>query len=343
LAELDFSHFLDDLSAEQPCGENLEYDPVFQEIEQESEGVPERRVGDSVIPAVEPDWKSVSKKAQQLLGRTRDVQTAVYLTRALIHTHGFEGLWQGVSLVRGLLENFWDCVYPVQDPDDDYPVLRMNVLSSLNDQTTVLNPIKNMPLTNSNVMGKFSLRDIDIATGKLAVADETVVHKSSEIDAAFLDSDLHELEKKNENVESALAEIHAITEITKERVGVVNAPDLSDLVALLRQMNSLLNEQIVKCGGTGSTSVSDAPQGEAPVAGGGIQTGSPAGINSREDVKQALDAICDYYDRHEPSSPIPFMLKRAKRLLFKDFREILRDLAPEGISQAESVFGEDED
>ena len=341
MAELDFSHFLNDQSVDQPCGENLEYDPLFQEIEQDSEGEPERRVGDSVIPAVEPDWKSVYKKSLQLLERTRDIQVAVYLTRALIHTNRLEGLWQGVALVKGLLEHFWECVYPIQDPDDDYPVLRINVLANLNDHDTFLNPIKNIPLTDSNVMGKFSLRDVELATGKLSVSDEeSESPKSSEIDAAFMDSDLHELEKKNENVESILAEIHAITEITKEHVGTVNAPDFSDLVALLRQMNSLLNEQIIKCGGSASTTENGQPlsnTGDAVVS---DATAALSGINSREDVKRALEAICDYYDRHEPSSPIPFMLKRVERLLFKDFRELLQDIAPDGISQAEILFGD---
>ena len=46
-----------------------------------------------------------------------------------------------------------------------------------------------------------------------------------------------------------------------------------------------------------------------------------------------------YYERHEPSSPVPLLLKRAKRLVAKDFMEILRDLAPDGVDQAERISG----
>ena len=52
-----------------------------------------------------------------------------------------------------------------------------------------------------------------------------------------------------------------------------------------------------------------------------------------------LDRACEYFHRYEPSSPVPLLLERAKRLMSKDFVEILRDLAPDGIAQFEVVSG----
>ena len=62
-------------------------------------------------------------------------------------------------------------------------------------------------------------------------------------------------------------------------------------------------------------------------------------IASREDVMRMLDKICDYFSRYEPSSPVPFLLKRAKNLVTKDFMEIMLDLAPGGTEQANLIFG----
>ncbi len=62
-------------------------------------------------------------------------------------------------------------------------------------------------------------------------------------------------------------------------------------------------------------------------------------IASREDVIRMLDKICEYFNRYEPSSPVPFLLKRAKTLATKDFMEILLDLAPGGAEQASLIFG----
>jgi type VI secretion system protein ImpA len=79
--------------------------------------------------------------------------------------------------------------------------------------------------------------------------------------------------------------------------------------------------------------VEAAPAGAVPAAGGG------GDVTSRADVARTLDRLCEYYRVHEPSSPIPLLLQRAKRLVDKDFLSILRDLAPSGVAEAESLGG----
>ena len=54
---------------------------------------------------------------------------------------------------------------------------------------------------------------------------------------------------------------------------------------------------------------------------------------------RALDRICDYYSRNEPSSPVPLLLKRARRLATGSFVDILRDLAPDALAQIEKICG----
>ncbi|WP_420227958.1 ImpA family type VI secretion system protein, partial [Pseudomonas aeruginosa] len=62
-------------------------------------------------------------------------------------------------------------------------------------------------------------------------------------------------------------------------------------------------------------------------------------IANREDVLRQLDRLLEYYVRHEPSSPVPVLLKRAKTLVTADFAEIVRNLIPDGISQFETLRG----
>ena len=45
------------------------------------------------------------------------------------------------------------------------------------------------------------------------------------------------------------------------------------------------------------------------------------------------------FGSNEPSSPVPLFLERAKRLVAKDFLEILADVAPEAITQAKLAGG----
>jgi type VI secretion system protein ImpA len=62
-------------------------------------------------------------------------------------------------------------------------------------------------------------------------------------------------------------------------------------------------------------------------------------ILTREDVVKALDKICEYYARHEPASPVPLMAQRCKKLVTMSFFEILAEVAPESIKQAQLVVG----
>jgi type VI secretion system protein ImpA len=61
--------------------------------------------------------------------------------------------------------------------------------------------------------------------------------------------------------------------------------------------------------------------------------------NTRAEALHLIDLACDYYDRNEPSSPLPLLLRRARRLADMGFIDILRDLAPDGLGQAQVVTG----
>jgi type VI secretion system protein ImpA len=62
-------------------------------------------------------------------------------------------------------------------------------------------------------------------------------------------------------------------------------------------------------------------------------------IKSRQDAIRSLDAVADFFRHAEPSSPIPLLLERAKRLVSKDFLEVLADIAPEAVAQARAAGG----
>ena len=62
-------------------------------------------------------------------------------------------------------------------------------------------------------------------------------------------------------------------------------------------------------------------------------------IRSRQDAIRALDAAAEFFRRNEPSSPVPMFVERAKRLVAKDFLEVLADIAPEALPQARAAGG----
>ncbi len=335
---IDLAPFAGPVDAANPSGPNLEYHPDFQELERAHLGRPEQVIGNSVRPAEEPGWPDVCEKAQALLTRTRDLRVGVMLTDGLLHTEGLSGLSAGLGLLRRLLQDQWPTVHPQLDAEDsDDPTSRVNSLSSLVAADGLLKALRETPLVLSKSLGRFSLRDIRVASGKQpAPASMTDPPKQVQIDAAFLDADLETLKSSAERVTEALDDLGAIDRLLIEKLGG-RAPELKPLTLDLTDIKNVLfaklgARNVGPSGAVGTPDdVSVSPEAAAGNAGGGE-------IRSREDVVRQLDRLCDYYRKHEPSSPVPVLLRRAKRLVTMNFLEIIRDLTPGGMAEAE-LFG----
>lgn len=83
--------------------------------------------------------------------------------------------------------------------------------------------------------------------------------------------------------------------------------------------------------------------GEEPAATPATATRRNGDIAGPDDVKRRLEEICAYYARHEPSSPVPMLLRRAQRLVGCDFLALMKELAPGGIDELQRVTGPLED
>jgi len=71
MADINIDKLLEPVSEDSPCGDDLEYDPEFGELERAAQGKPGHEMGDEVIPAEPPDWSEVFEAAEKLFGRTR--------------------------------------------------------------------------------------------------------------------------------------------------------------------------------------------------------------------------------------------------------------------------------
>jgi type VI secretion system protein ImpA len=323
--------FIGPLEQAGPSGPNLEYDREFQELERAQLGRPEQGIGDKIKPAEEPDWSDVQSRAEALLTRTRDLRVAVVLTTSSLKTLGFSGLAAGLTVIRGLLERQWETVHPQLDAEDgNDPTFRVNSLAALGSADGLLKALRVAPVVQSKAMGRFNLRDIRVASGRQPSTDGSP--QQPQIDAAFMDADLQGLENSAAAITGSLDQVTSIDRLLVDKVGD-RAPDLKPLVVDLSNIRRILNEKLAARGVP-----TDVPAVE-PIARASIRPSIAGEILSRDEVAQALERICDYYRQHEPSSPIPFLLQRAKRLISKDFLEIIRDLAPSGAAEAESIGG----
>ncbi len=348
MALIDVEQLLQEISSEHPCGENMEYDTEYGDLERAARGREEHSMGDAVVAAEEPDWAGVEAKAVELLARSKDLRIASYLARAQLHTRGIDGFTAGLGLLRGLLERYWDSVYPQLDADDDNdPTVRVNSIMSLCDPATVIRDLRVTPLVQTRGFGTVTYRDIAIASGELSAGNGAGDQglEPAAIEAAFADCDIDTLQASQLAARTALEHVAGIEALVTEKVGAANAPNLEELTNVLRAIDKVLTEKVSVRVGDGE--VAGAGEGTASGDAGGA-AGEGAGhasgaIRGREDVVRAIDRICEYYQRNEPSSPVPLLLRRARRLVAKDFMEILRDMVPDGVTQAETITGERSD
>ena len=243
---MDVERLLSDLDADAPCGPNLEYDDQFGAMSRAAIRKPEQRMGDSVIDAVEPDWRSVRSEALALFDRTKDLRVLLHLAQASLHLDGFRGLAPCMEILAGLIERHWNHVHPQLDPDDDNdPTFRVNVISSFCGSETLLFPMKMVPLVVSRAAGRFSLNEIFIAQGKAAAPEgaENLPDRAL-VDAAFMDCELDELTSSAQAVRQSIEHVDTADKALTAILGAGLSADLSPLIKLLREIDGILQEQL---------------------------------------------------------------------------------------------------
>lgn len=341
MSTFDISALLSDRDPISPSGPNLEYDPQFVELDILAQGKPETQYGETITPAVPPEWKRVRKQSLELLERSHDLRLAVLLLRANLNLHAAPGISDGLQLVEKLLAERWESVYPQLDPDDDMdPTLRINSLAVLADSNVILQDLKNVTLLNLPAFGPLTIRALDVASGESSRAEGEEELTLSSLSAALADVDSTLLIETTEALRQAYLSAEAIDKRLVSQVGNVQALNLTPLLRMLKRTADFFAEHGLPATYESNNEMT-AEHSDEP---GATKAGpGPAAVSNeiatREDVLRMLDKILKYYQQFEPSSPVPLLLGRARNLVSKNFMEIMEDLAPDGVSQVMLLRG----
>jgi type VI secretion system protein ImpA len=347
MSSLDLQALLAPVSESAPTGANLEYEPDFAALEEAAVGKPERQMGGGTIPGEPPNFKVLFTRSNDLLRRSKDLRIASHLTRACIDREGFVGLNAGLSLVRQLLGKYWATVHPQLDPEDDNdPTMRVSALSALV-SPEFLSAVRAAPLVVSQVAGPISLRHLSIAAGEIPQPTDGPKIDTNLIDAGFREVPLASLQAAANTLQSTRDELKGLAEAFQAGAGAAG-PDFSSLDRILYQAQAAVRPRLAARGAEGTpvtaNNVGAEPGAGDPAAPAGavaVQAAAPitGTIRNREDVVMMLDKICGYYERHEPSSPLPLLLQRCRKLAALSFLDIVKDLAPTAVQQVELIGG----
>jgi type VI secretion system protein ImpA len=332
---MDIDLLLAPISSDAPCGDNLEYDADFLAMDKASIGKAEQQFGSTIIPAESPDWMQVERLATTLLTRTKDLRVMFKLTQAWTQIRGLPGYADGLALIHQALVRYWETLLPPLDFDGEIdPLFRINVLAGLGDKTPLTSCIRTASLLKS-ASSDISLRDacalLDGSKqeypgfpGGRARLQEELAQESQPVSQLLI------------TLYQTLNDLRA--EISRH-LGENALPEMDSLLHLFRTLAQACRPTV------GAPLPTEAPQEVLITAITSASPNAPAfswhsvQIQSRDDARLMLDKVKHYFNQHEPSHPAPLMIDRVQRLIALDFMQIVRDLAPDGLGQVETILG----
>ncbi|HXD35504.1 MAG TPA: type VI secretion system protein TssA, partial [Rhodanobacter sp.] len=189
-------------------------------------------------------------------------------------------------------------------------------------------------------------RDLQIAQGTLKISspdnDAAETPSLTEIEACCLDCPEEQLATNAAAINDALDQAKAIDGIFSEQIGTAG-PDLKALIGDIHELKKFVEAQLARrMPQDEAAGEYEAEEGAEAGASGHAKPVASGRIENSQDVIKRLDELCEYYAKNEPSSPIPLLLGRAKRLVDKSFLDLLNDLAPGGVSELQVVSGRTE-
>ncbi|CAP44466.1 type VI secretion system protein TssA [Bordetella petrii] len=341
---MEFADILTALDPRLPCGEDLEYDAEFLQLQQAAVERSEQQFGSTIIPAQPPDWREVEKLSRGLLERTRDVRIMGYLTQAWTEVRGLPGYADGLTLVADTLERYWEAVHPRLDSvGENDPMPRINALASLGDLAGCARSARSSRLVNG-VHGQLSLRDAesvldgsrsdpDFYPGGRARLVEHLRQASLQQDADLA------------GLLTAMQALRRIQGQVADKLGQEWVPDYAGILRTLDVVAQVLvdggpvassEEKVGDIAPSVSAAAAPAPNAPAPAV-----RWQDAQIQSREEAAAMLAKVCAYFEVNEPSHPAPYLIRRAQQLIAMSFHDIMKNLAPQGLEQFEAWLPRD--
>jgi type VI secretion system protein ImpA len=321
----DAQSLLEPITADAPCGENLEDTTLMLSFDAF------RLFGQPIPLDPVPDWGEVKARSLEALARSKDLRVLAHLAAAVLRTDGLIAFTETLTVAARWLELYWTETFPQVIEDT---VLRQSALNCFADRMAVIDGLRRTPLVISRPHGSVTLRELDLAGGELQPREGEARPDQAALSAALAAMPIEELTALHAGAAAGLAALKSLDGTMREAAGSEAAPEFRNLSTELQRLERVLASQTAAR--TGGSDVPPEAEGSSsqPAA-----VGAPGVIRSRQDAIRALDAVSEFFRSNEPSSPIPLIVDRAKRLVAKDFLEVLADVAPDALGQARAAGG----
>jgi len=316
-----------------PSGANLRYDPVYDKIKEA------RREEDQPPPGMTERDRKIAENplviklvTDLLTKRTKDLQLAAWLTEALLKQKGFGGLKDGLALCYGIVDEFWDSVYPeLEDGDAESRGAPLGFVG-----TKLEIPLKLVPVVEK---ASYSLLDYqqsrEVGYEDQAKTDEAkkkraALIKEGKLTPEAFDKAFEETPKKfyaqaEQDLDACLLTLTQLKKTCDEKFGddgPAFGPLQSSLVAGRHLIHGFLQKKREKEPDPVEVvaTAENAAEGEALAeTAGPVRTGVLISVETSSEPADRVDAIrkvaeaAAFLRKREPTSPASYLMLRGLR------------------------------
>jgi len=326
---------LNPIEGPNPSGANLRYDPVYDKIKEARREETQPPPGMTEQDRKVSDSPQVIKLTTDLLtNKTKDLQLAAWLTEAWLKQRGFGGLKDGLALCCGLVDKFWDTLYPEIDEGDAES--RGAPLGFLGVKLDI--PIKLVPVVEKAKYGLLDhkqSRDVgyeDQVKGDEAKKKRAQLVKEGKLTPELFDKAFEETPKKfyaqaEKDLDACLENLTRLKKSCDEKFGS-EGPAFGPLQSALDASRHLIHGFLQKKREKEPDPVEEVPAAEAapgadgaggPAAAGPVRTGVLISVDGSSEPPDRIDAIkkiaeaAAFLRRREPQSPASYLMLRGLR------------------------------
>lgn len=349
-AIIDISSLLEPVSDDNPVGEDIRENSspssayyTIKDARNSARAAERNSMFDGGSSEADENWRKILELAPDILKNdSKDLEIASWYTEALIRRYGFPGLKVGFSVIRQMIEKYWDNLYPL--PDEDGIETRVSSLTGLNGEGAegvLIAPIRNANITDDVQPGPFNYWQYTQALDIQKITDENNrAEKTSKIGFNIEDienvvansSEQFFLDLRNDVV-ACLDDYREISRMLDEHCGNMDAPPTSNIINALESTLGVINHVAkYKLPDESSNEEEFNEDGSVTNSSSTEDKGISGPIKNRTDAFRHLNEISDFFRRTEPHSPISYALEKAVKWGDMSLSELMRELIPDSSS-----------
>jgi type VI secretion system protein ImpA len=301
-----------------------------------------------------PEWRVILELAPKVLTtQSKDLEVAAWLVEALLRRHSFAGLRDGFRFLRGLVDKYWDGLYPT--PDEEGVLTKVAPIAALNGEGadgTLVQPIRKVHLTEGRDPGPFAAWHYEQAQKLATITDEK--QKAWHSKAGTATSDQIESSRRAtkpkffldlvDDLRQCQEEFTALAATLDKLCGQDSPPTstIRNTLEATMMVAKTLGQDAIAAAQAAAEAIAAAEGAAAEAAAGngaaapGTKAAGPPGlmlgpIRTREEAFGALLQLGEFFRKNEPHSLVPYVVEelvRRGRMALPDLLgELIKDAA----------------